>query len=168
MPRLPTRRPAATRQRGAAAISSPMRRAASPYVAGGDGAVEGFDDCVIEAGSDWNAHRTNCNTTCTRFVHAWHRRTRFRANSVTGRSRASASRRYRTCRWSFIPGVPGRSPPGIITRWYRTSVDRVHPPARPRKTRVARARRVMSSSVSWPIRSPSLERGTVVILSTIR
>lgn len=45
---------------------------------------------------------------------------------------------------------------------------RGYEPARPWKTRIARARRIMSSSDSWPTRSPTLERGTVVILSTIR
>jgi hypothetical protein len=40
-------------------------------------------------------------------------------------------------------------------------------PARPRKTMMARPSRSMSSSASWPMRSPSLARGTVVSLSTI-
>src|SRR5947207_719570 len=40
-------------------------------------------------------------------------------------------------------------------------------PASPMKTRMARPRLTISSSARRPILSPSLERGTVVILSTI-
>jgi hypothetical protein len=40
-------------------------------------------------------------------------------------------------------------------------------PARPQKTRTARPRATICSSLSRPMRSPSFERGMVVILSTI-
>lgn len=41
-------------------------------------------------------------------------------------------------------------------------------PARPKKTRMARSNLTVSSPLSRPIRSPSLERGIVVILSAMR
>jgi len=44
----------------------------------------------------------------------------------------------------------------------------LYDPASPKKTMMARPNRTMSSSDSRPIRSPSLVRGTVVTLSTIR
>lgn len=43
-----------------------------------------------------------------------------------------------------------------------------HQPAKPKNTRIARPSRMRSSSPSLPMDRPSLERGTVVILSTTR
>ncbi len=62
---------------------------------------------------------------------------------------------------SAAPGASGRTEPSI-------SGVGVGQPASPKKTSTARPRATISSSPSRPIRSPSLERGTVVILSTIK
>ncbi len=57
---------------------------------------------------------------------------------------------------------------GLLAEGSRTPAGDYRQPARPKNTRMARPSRTISSSLSRPTRSPSLARGTVATLSTIR